>query len=489
MVETNSVSVALQHQNRLVREMLAGHLMREPGISLAGTAQSGPELIQLCNLRRPSVAVFELDAPRWSNERLVSLLTQSSRHLRMIGVHDSLSASYIIRAYEAGISALVSYSSGLETLLDAIRNPSLPVETARAKREDGNTLTERELQVLYLITAGYSPKQVATELEISPHTVENHKQRIFAKLDVHNQAHAAASAARLGLMPRTVPLAPKNPKAVAKRRRRVGVALRDPAGRLALRIQRLLADQSIPLVSGPMQDRSRPGGRSPDGSYVDGSYVDKSLLDGSSLDGSSLDGSIPDGRPDGPVLDGDGGTARGETDGQRLGHPGVEHDVVVTVMVDPARYERPAEPGRRAELVVVTSHELSNPEVTQALAAGVTTVPASRVDDLLVPAIRAAAQGYTLVSANQLRTVLGPSGAGGGGGASGWQRWELSLTPREREILMAICRGQATKQTARQLGISVRTVENLQSNLFRKLRVHSRAAAVAAAHDLGLLES
>lgn len=436
MAETNSVSVALQHQNRLVREMLAGHLMREPGVSLAGTAQSGPELIQLCNLRRPSVAVFELDAPRWSNERLVSLLTQSSHQLRMIGVHDSLAASYIIRAYEAGISALVSYASGLETLLDAVRNPSLPVEAARARREDGNTLTERELQVLYLITAGYSPKQVATELEISPHTVENHKQRIFAKLDVHNQAHAAASAARLGLMPRTVPLTPKNPKAAAKRRRRVGVALRDPAGRLALRIQRLLADQSIPLVSGPLPD------------------------------GSS--GAVPAG-----------------ADGQ---HAGVEHDeVVVTVMVDPARYERPAEPGRRGELVVVTSRELSNPEVAQALAAGATTVPASRVDDLLVPAIRAAAQGYALVSANQLRAVLGPSGAGAGAG--GWQRWELALTPREREILMAICRGQATKQTARQLGISVRTVENLQSNLFRKLRVHSRAAAVAAARDLGLLES
>jgi len=420
MPETNSVSVVLQHQNRLVREMLAGHLMREPGVTLAGTTQSGPELIQLCNLRRPSVAVFELDAPRWSNERLVSLLGQSSRHLRMIGVHDALSASYIIRAYEAGISALVSYSSGLEALLDTVKNPSLPVEAARARRDNGDTLTERELQVLYLITAGYSPKQVATELEISPHTVENHKQRIFAKLDVHNQAHAAASAARLGLIPRAVPLAPRNPKATAKRRRRVRVALRDPAGRLAVRIHRLLEEQSIPLM-----------------------------------------------------------------DADADGHPGSgEHDVVVTVLVDPPRYERPAASSRRIELVVVTSRELTNAEVAKVLADGITTVPASRVDDLLVPAIRAAGQGYALVSNNQLQSVLGPAATG-----AGWQRWELALTPREREILMAICRGQATKQTARQLGISVRTVENLQGNLFRKLRVHSRAAAVAAARDLGLLDT
>src|SRR5262249_17922205 len=74
MEGSNPMSVVLQHENRLVREMLAGHLEREPGIVLAGTAPSGPELIQLCNLRRPAVVVYEADTPRWSNERLVSLL-------------------------------------------------------------------------------------------------------------------------------------------------------------------------------------------------------------------------------------------------------------------------------------------------------------------------------------------------------------------------------------------------------------------------------
>ena len=53
------VSVVLQHENRLIREMLAGHLTREPGITIAGTAPSGPELIQLCKIRRPAVVVFE----------------------------------------------------------------------------------------------------------------------------------------------------------------------------------------------------------------------------------------------------------------------------------------------------------------------------------------------------------------------------------------------------------------------------------------------
>src|SRR6185436_639499 len=118
MEGTNSVSVVLQHDNRLVREMMAGHLEREPGITLAGTAPSGPELIRLCNLRKPAVVVFEADAPRWSNERLVTHLTQSGRDIRLVGVHDALPSAYVIRAYGAGVSALISYTSGLEALLE-----------------------------------------------------------------------------------------------------------------------------------------------------------------------------------------------------------------------------------------------------------------------------------------------------------------------------------------------------------------------------------
>jgi DNA-binding NarL/FixJ family response regulator len=421
MEGNNSISVVLQHQNRLVREMLAGRLEREPGIVLAGTAPSGPELIQLCNLRRPAVAVFEADTPRWSNERLVSLLLQSGRDMRMVGVHDALPTAYVIRAYDAGVGALVSYTSGLDALLEAVKNPLLPVEAARAKRVDGHTLTERELQVLYLISAGYPPKQVATELGISLHTVENHKQRIFAKLDVHSQAHAAASAVRLGLLPRAVPM-PRQSSKQPRRRRRVSVLLRDPSGRLSERIREVLAEHQI------------------------------------------------------PVIDGDGDQGMGDA----------EQELLITVLVDPTEHDWPASESRRGELVViVTSREPKRSDVTKALSGGIATVPASRVDDLLAPAIRAAAQGYVLINSTYVRALLGPSHAGSNGG---WQRWELALTPREREILTSIGRGHATKQTARLLGISIRTVENLQSNLFRKLRVHSRAAALVAAHDLGLLD-
>jgi DNA-binding NarL/FixJ family response regulator len=61
------------------------------------------------------------------------------------------------------------------------------------------------------------------------------------------------------------------------------------------------------------------------------------------------------------------------------------------------------------------------------------------------------------------------------------------LTARERETLVSIANGDSVKQTARQLGISAKTVENHQGRLFRKLGARNRAEAVSRAYALGLL--
>lgn len=422
MVET-VLSVVLQHHNRLFREMLAAHLAREPDITMLGTATSGPELIQLCDLRRPTVALFEADAPRWSNERLVSLLLPPGRLMRMIGLHQALTTAHVIRAYEAGVSALVPYSGGLEPLLAAIRAPSSAIETARSKRGGTDALTQRELEVLYLVCSGYPPRQIGLELGISPHTVENHKQRIFAKLGVHNQAHAAASAVRLGLLAQGQPT--RTNGSAPDRRPGLRVAVGKLTGPLSAQVRKTLERQHIAVVERELLPRQR-----------DGNYVNHDNSD---------DSDIP--QP-------------------------------VHVLVDPPVAGWRGQTGR---LVVVLSDDPKEHLMAQAVAGGVTVLPASLVDDLLVPAVAAANAGHVLVSAAYSRSVLGPSGGE-------WRRWQLALTPREHEILAAIAQGHTTKQTARLLGISVRTVENLQGNLFRKLRVHRKAAALVVAHELGLLE-
>jgi len=63
------------------------------------------------------------------------------------------------------------------------------------------------------------------------------------------------------------------------------------------------------------------------------------------------------------------------------------------------------------------------------------------------------------------------------------------LTAREIEILDSIERGESLKQTARRLGIKNKTVQNLQTRLFRKLGATNRSHCVTRAHELGLVPS
>jgi PAS domain S-box-containing protein len=67
------------------------------------------------------------------------------------------------------------------------------------------------------------------------------------------------------------------------------------------------------------------------------------------------------------------------------------------------------------------------------------------------------------------------------------QRPKVELTPRQHEILMLLAEGRSTREIAEQLVLSQDTIRNHIRELLRRLRVHSRIAAIAAARQQGLL--
>ena len=61
-------------------------------------------------------------------------------------------------------------------------------------------LTQREMMIVYLMSAGHTVSEIAKLLELRPRTVENRKRSIYEKLGVGNQSHAVAKAIWLGLL-------------------------------------------------------------------------------------------------------------------------------------------------------------------------------------------------------------------------------------------------------------------------------------------------
>ena len=138
--------------------------------------------------------------------------------------------------------------------------------------------------------------------------------------------------------------------------------------------------------------------------------------------------------------------------------------------------------GARAVAVVTGGTPSTDEEVGLLLGGADAVVSVETGTDEVVRRVEVVCDGGAEVTPDRLRVVLerlrecGPRVATAD-----------DLTQRERQILVSIDRGESVKQTARSLGISPKTVENLQSKLFTKLGARNRAQAVSQAHTLGLL--
>jgi DNA-binding NarL/FixJ family response regulator len=116
-------------------------------------------------------------------------------------------------------------------------------------------------------------------------------------------------------------------------------------------------------------------------------------------------------------------------------------------------------------------------------------------DDTVAAALEVGAKGYLLKGAVQedvlaaLRTVAAGGAVFGAGAAqrvlSGGARYNAALTPREAEVLALIADGRSNAEIARELGLSVKTVQNHVSNVLAKLQVRDRTQAALRVRGLG----
>jgi DNA-binding NarL/FixJ family response regulator len=197
-----TVHAVIQEQRRLYRDGIALALNREPDLEVVGLASGPEDLADICEQRRPDVVLMEVDVDGWEPGRVGASLQSSCGPLRLVGLYRSLSSVQARKVRRAGFCALVSTGTGLPALLDAVRGTRRP-EAMWLSRSAGALrrpprLTARQLEVLRLVGQGSTTEEVGRSLGISPKTVAHHKQCVFRKLGVQNQAHAVAVAMRSG---------------------------------------------------------------------------------------------------------------------------------------------------------------------------------------------------------------------------------------------------------------------------------------------------
>jgi len=297
----------------------------------------------------------------------------------------------------------------------------------RHARQAEGGLTDRELEIIVLTGSGHSVLQIAALLRISPLTVENIKRRVYAKLDVSSSVHAVARAASLGMLDqRAAPAARRRPPPDSGTT--VLTVVSGPPGPVLDRVVTALIASRLPFVL------VRIPGRVADTHWA-------------------------------------------------RWHRGP----LVAALVDPGPQDWPVVAELGVPAVLVHSSPLDPPELAEALASGASALVAEdRVDAHFLSVLQMVGQGYLVVDSSPMRPLIGAVRA----------RWDErspgglelpELTARESDILRSIALGHSIRQTARALGIAPKTVENVQTRLFRKLGVRNRSGALAVADAFGLL--
>ncbi len=189
-------------------------------MEVVGEAENGQQAVVLAKKLLPDVVVMDLAMPQMNGlnaTREILKTVPSAKVLVLSSYSDDACVGVLI---EAGAMGYLMKQTASNELVEAIRHtrrgnqvfsPAIS-QRIRSQRAgafmDGtgvSALTVRELQVLKLIAAGGSNKEIATDLDISIKTVEKHRQQVMNKLNIHEVAGLTRYAIANGLVEQKVP--------------------------------------------------------------------------------------------------------------------------------------------------------------------------------------------------------------------------------------------------------------------------------------------
>ncbi len=212
------IRVILAEDHTIVREGLRALLDVRDDIEVVAEVGDGRAAVDAVAEHRPDVIVMDLGMPELNGVDATRQIRKDYPQTQVLILSMHSGEEYVRPAIRAGASGYLLKGSGLSDLVaavqavargDAFFSPAIAkivlFESRRGERSGrdlapGDALTNREREILQLVAEGKSSPEIAKQLQLSVKTVEGHRGRIMAKLDVHHVAGLVRHAIRIGLV-------------------------------------------------------------------------------------------------------------------------------------------------------------------------------------------------------------------------------------------------------------------------------------------------
>ena len=212
------ISVCLVDDQTLVRQGIRSLLDLAGDIDIAAECVDGAEAVRLIPQVKPDVVLLDLRMPGMNGLDVLNALSEANALPPTIILTTFDDDQLVLAGIKAGARGYLLKDVSLEQLVEAVKTVAAggslvaPAVTQRLlagvgrinnqfnSLERPDPLTERETEILRLMSGGFSNKEIANSLGVAEGTVKNHVSNILSKLGVRDRTRAVLKALEIGIV-------------------------------------------------------------------------------------------------------------------------------------------------------------------------------------------------------------------------------------------------------------------------------------------------
>jgi two-component system NarL family response regulator len=206
MSPSDSIRVMVVDDHAIMRAGLVSMIDREPGMTVVAEAGDGRQAVEGFHQHRPDITLMDLRMPLMDGVEAIESIRKEFHNSRFIVLTTYDGDEDIYRALEVGAQAYLLKGMARGELFAAIRavHSGLryipPVVAKSITSRIRADLTRREMDVLKLLAAGKSNKEIATSLKTTEGTIKSYVIHILDKLGVSDRTEAVTTAIKRGII-------------------------------------------------------------------------------------------------------------------------------------------------------------------------------------------------------------------------------------------------------------------------------------------------